>query len=570
MRVVENAVQFGTPVLLENLYEEIDPVFEPILQRLLFKQGGIYMIRLGDSVVEYSPSFQFYMTTKLRNPHYLPEVSVKVTLLNFMITPLGLQDQMLNVVVRTEKPELAAEKERLIITGAENANKLKECETKILHILSSSSGNILEDEKAIDTLKTSKVIADDISQKQAIAKVTEKEIDKTRSKYVTVAYRSQILYFLLSDLANIEPTYQYSLGWFIQLFEKSILSSEKSDQLETRLEILCDHFTYSLYCNVCRSLLEKDKLLFSFLLCIRILQGEGEIDGHEWHFLLTGGASNDLINPNPAKAWLSGKSWSELNALSSLPPFNDISEFFVEHLAAFKAIYDSAEAHLAPLPGRLNELGRFQKLLVLRSLRPDKLVLGIQDYVIEKLGDRFVSPPTFNLGACFEDSDCFTPIVFVLSAGADPMTNILKLSEDLNYSVDSISLGQGQGPKAEVMIQAAVEKQNERVWVVLQNCHLATSWMARLEKLVEDINASVGGNSSSGPSINQHFRLWLTTYPTADFPVAILQNSIKLTLEPPKGLRQNLLSSYKSDPISDTSFFNSVKRNGGVDFKKLL
>jgi len=52
-------------------------------------------IRLGDATIEYSDQFRFYITTKLRNPHYLPEVSVKVTLLNFMITPAGLSDQML-------------------------------------------------------------------------------------------------------------------------------------------------------------------------------------------------------------------------------------------------------------------------------------------------------------------------------------------------------------------------------------------------------------------------------------------------------------------------------------------
>ena len=57
--------------------------------------AGVDCIRLGDSTIEYSDRFRFYITTKLRNPHYLPEVSVKVTLLNFMITPAGLSDQML-------------------------------------------------------------------------------------------------------------------------------------------------------------------------------------------------------------------------------------------------------------------------------------------------------------------------------------------------------------------------------------------------------------------------------------------------------------------------------------------
>ena len=89
MRTLENAIQFGNPVLLENIGEELDPVLEPLLLKQTFKQGGVTCIRLGDSTIEYSAEFRLYITTKLRNPHYLPELSTKVTLLNFMITPEG-------------------------------------------------------------------------------------------------------------------------------------------------------------------------------------------------------------------------------------------------------------------------------------------------------------------------------------------------------------------------------------------------------------------------------------------------------------------------------------------------
>ena len=97
LRTLENAVQFGQPVLLENIGETLDGALEHLLLKQVFKQGGVMCIRLGDSTVEYSEHFRFYMTTKLPNPHYLPEVSVKVTLLNFMITPEGLEDQLLSL-----------------------------------------------------------------------------------------------------------------------------------------------------------------------------------------------------------------------------------------------------------------------------------------------------------------------------------------------------------------------------------------------------------------------------------------------------------------------------------------
>ena len=72
LRTLENAIQFGLPVLLENIGEELDPSLEPLLLKQIFKQGGVNYIRLGDSSIEFSDQFRFYITTALRNPHYLP------------------------------------------------------------------------------------------------------------------------------------------------------------------------------------------------------------------------------------------------------------------------------------------------------------------------------------------------------------------------------------------------------------------------------------------------------------------------------------------------------------------
>jgi dynein heavy chain len=126
MRTLENSIQFGSPLLLENVGEELDPSLEPLLLRSTFKQGGVEMIKLGDNIIEYSKDFRFYITTKLRNPHYLPEVATKVTLMNFMITPEGLEDQLLGIVVAKERPELEEERQALIITSAQNQRSLKE------------------------------------------------------------------------------------------------------------------------------------------------------------------------------------------------------------------------------------------------------------------------------------------------------------------------------------------------------------------------------------------------------------------------------------------------------------
>ena len=136
-----------------------------------------------------------YLTTRLRNPHYLPEVAVKVTLLNFMITLVGLQDQILNFVVLEERPDLAEKKVQLVLDGAANKKALEECENEILKVLSESKGNILEDESAINMLKESKRISNDIAAKQEVAAKTEVMIDEARSSYVPVAFKASVMFF---------------------------------------------------------------------------------------------------------------------------------------------------------------------------------------------------------------------------------------------------------------------------------------------------------------------------------------------------------------------------------------
>eukprot|EP00048_Salpingoeca_helianthica_P012917 m.190889 g.190889 ORF g.190889 m.190889 type:complete len:3952 (+) comp15437_c5_seq39:290-12145(+) len=555
LRSLENAVRFGSPCLLENVGVELDPALEPILLRQTFKQAGSTVIRLGDSVIPYHDDFKFYITTKLPNPLYTPEVSTKVVVINFTLSPSGLEDQMLGLVVARERPDLEEAKNALIINNAKMKAELKEIEDKILNLLNESKGSPVDDENLIEALDASKIKSAEIQAKVQIAEETERDIDITRSKYVPVAVRTQLLFFCTTDLARVDPMYQYSLEWFRSIFLNTIEKAELSDDVAQRTLNINNHFTFNLYNNVCRSLFERHKLLFSFLLCCRVLMNQNKIDMAEWRFLLSGGTATE-VHPNPAPEWLSDRAWQEFLNLSSLPKFSNFANDFKNHVANFKTIFDSTQPHREPLPEPwASTLDPFQKLLVIRCIRFDMMAPMLQDFVALNLGQRFIEPQTTALSVAFADSSPSVPLIFVLSPGTDPAADLYKFAEEMRFSkkLSAISLGQGQGPRAEAMLKSAMER---GTWVFFQNCHLAPSWMPTLERLIEGIDPG---------KVHRDFRLWLTSVPSPHFPVSILQNSAKMTVEPPRGVKANLLESFSA---FDDNYLNGCTKPD--EFRKLV
>lgn len=107
LRKMETAIQMGQPVLMENVEESIDAAIEPVLLKQTFKSAGTLMIKLGESSVEWSPHFKMYLTTKLRNPHYAPEICTKVSYTDLSLPPdITADTAILCLLVRWEAVNL--------------------------------------------------------------------------------------------------------------------------------------------------------------------------------------------------------------------------------------------------------------------------------------------------------------------------------------------------------------------------------------------------------------------------------------------------------------------------------
>jgi dynein heavy chain, axonemal len=213
-----SSLQDGSPFLIENMGETIEATLMPVVARQTFTRGKKKLIKLGDDEIELHPNFKLYLHTKLSNPHYPPEIQAETTLVNFTVTETGLEDQLLALVVRKERADLAEERAQLVQQNNEFQVKLVELENTILKKLAEAEGDITEDVALIESLEETKRVSTDIASKMEIAKKTTADIQKTSEKYRPVAARGSLLFFVMNSIFRLHSFYMFSLNAFVVTF----------------------------------------------------------------------------------------------------------------------------------------------------------------------------------------------------------------------------------------------------------------------------------------------------------------------------------------------------------------
>ncbi|BFI30788.1 dynein axonemal heavy chain [Marchantia polymorpha subsp. ruderalis] len=552
MRVMENALQKGLPVLLQDVYEEVDPALEPILARSYIQRGANFFIRLGDKELDYNFSFKLYITTKLANPHFPPEISTKTSIINFAVKESSLENQLLTLVVQKERPDLDKQRNELIVIVSTGKKTQIKCEDDILRLLATAEGNMLDNLELIATLDTSKETWEKVKESLEVAEITARKIEVASSAYKPCAERAALLYFILIELVLIDPMYQFSLEAYTELFLISIAKSAKSDNINERIKGLNEFHTYAVYKYTTRGLFGKHKLLLSLQICAKILMRIGEITSEEWGFFLKGGIVMDKATqiPNPFPNWINEEIWDNLTEITKIPPFENLLDSLKGDQVKWMDWYKNPEPEEIELPGDWEEkCSELQRMMLLRSFRMDRIIFSCTTYVSNFLGQKFVEPPPLDLGDSYGDSVPSSPLLFILSAGVDPTTGLRQFAtlKGMDNDFHAVALGQGQAPVAIKLINNASKSGG---WVFLANCQLMTSWLPALEKIISTLEKS---------KPNPGFRLWLSSVPTDKFPIGILQRSVKMTAEPPKGLRANLLRMYNT--VTEESFYKCKKQD---------
>uniref|UniRef100_A0A8D2M6S3 AAA+ ATPase domain-containing protein n=1 Tax=Zonotrichia albicollis TaxID=44394 RepID=A0A8D2M6S3_ZONAL len=529
---LEDSLSLGRSLLIEDIEEELDPVLDNILEKNFIKSGSAFKVKVGDKEVDVMNTFRLFITTKLPNPSFTPEINAKTSIIDFTVTMKGLENQLLRRVILTEKQELEAERIKLMEDVTSNKRKMKELEDNLLYKLSATKGSLVDDESLIGVLQTTKQTAAEIAVKLSVAAETEVKINTAQEEYRPVATRGSILYFLLTAMSMVNNMYQTSLAQFLKLFDQSIARSKKSPVPQKRISNIIEYLTFEIHSYSVRGLYENHKFLFTLLLALKIDIERGHVENREFQTLIRGGAALDLqaCPPKPSR-WILDMIWLNLVELNKLPQFENILNQIAHHDKQWKHWFDKDAPEEEIIPnGYSDSLDTFRKLLLIRSWCPDRTLSQARKYIASSLHEKYTEPVILNLRSTWEESDMRTPLICFLSMGSDPTDQINSLSRKLHLECRTISMGQGQEVHARKLVEASMEQGG---WVLLQNCHLGLEFM---EELLETLLTAEIQNDT--------FRVWITTEQHLKFPITLLQIAIKFTNEPPQGIRAGLKRTF--------------------------
>ena len=557
IRVVQLAIQSGHTVLIESCPEDIDATLNPVLSRAIIHRAGEEFIKLGSDEIIVNSNFKLLLQTKLSNPHYKPEIAAQCTLVNFIVTEKGLEDQLLALVIKKEKPELESERTSLVRAINDYMVSLTDLENELLERLSNAPDDILSDESLIEGLEKTKQTAIEIEQKVQQAKTKEIQINAARNEFALVASEGSWLFFLINQLHIIDHMYQFSLNAFNVFFHKAMVKAISAEEVSQRVINLRQSIRITIFTWVVRGLFETHKLILCAQLCFKLMSKNALHESFNplyFDYLIRGSKKTG----DKKLDWLTQGQWNALEYLTTLPGFEKLLTDIVSSPNRFKEWFNKARPEVAALPldwRKLDEKEPFKKLLILRALRQDRMTTALENYICNALpnGKDFIEGDAGKsfadiLYASFEDADTITPIFFILSPGADPIIVVEQLAKENHYYHDKfhrVALGEGQDITAMKVLDIAHKNGH---WVVLENIHLMPRWLPKLEKKLDDFN-----NEGS----HQDFRLFLSADPSKSIPIGILERSIKLTNEPPRGLKQNLKRAFASFNRDEFEFKDS-------------
>ncbi|PWN22869.1 putative cytoplasmic dynein heavy chain 2 [Microstroma glucosiphilum] len=551
VKSLESALRFGSPMLVSDA-EHFDPILNPVLNSEFRKTGGRVLIRLGPAEIDYNPNFHLVLATRASDQDWSPDICSRVTFCNFTTTRASLQNQCLDAVLKAERPDTDKKRTDLMKLQGEFRLRLRHLEKALLNALNESQGNILDDDKVIDTLETLKKEAAEVTAKVEETDSIIAEVEEVTNKYVPLAKACSSLFFIIDQLHLISHFYQFSLRFFLDIFEFVLLKNPRlagvTDAAQ-RMAILRDDLFLHVYKRTSRALAHQDHVMLATLLA-QVWAKEGDeaeaFEGEEFAFLLEGGdsvgsapvdlgaAANDLFDVEDRR---------KLAAFLKLPALRGVPTHIKDHVDDWQ-VFRSSNNPESDMPHFYNaddEVSPLRdcilRLLIVKCFRPDRIDQAMIKLNNVAFGSDFLSESVYDLQSLVKDEvTATTPVALCSVPGFDASYRVDTLVKSMDVRCTSIAMGSQEG--FTLADQAIATGARNGKWVLLKNVHLAPTWLSQLEKKLSGLNP------------HRDFRLFLTCETNPVIPINFLRASRILMNEPPPGLKASMLDLLRALPPS--------------------
>ncbi|OMJ92391.1 hypothetical protein SteCoe_4833 [Stentor coeruleus] len=525
----ELGVRFGKVIVVQEI-DRLEPMLFPLLRLDLIKQGPRFVVQIGDKQIDYNESFRLYLCTRDSSIEVPSNSRAVITFVNFTVTRSGLEGQLLSLILNHEQPELEKKKTEMLAREEHLKVQLADLEKELLEELATATGNILENKSLIESLNRTKTNSIEIGESLKKSQELQASVDRQREEYRPLASNGSTIFSSLQDLKKVNNMYQFSLVSFIKLFNKALLANVTSSSLAEKLEKLRRNLVKLIFVNVCRAIFKADILMFGLHFC-RFTKGD-LFEPNEWEFLKGEvAASGDAGRLFPL--WASEDRRDEFGMLAATLP-KVINYIQLDNNNIWEPWGKSGTCEKEFPSSVSSKMTSFQKLLLVKVLRPDRLESAMHLFVCEALGESDVSPPPLSLMDVYRNETIATePILFIVSPGSDPTKELEEFAEAVvgRDKFHQMAMGGGQNDEALKLLKECAHKGH---WLCLKNLHIVTGWLPLLEKELKIMKP------------NDSFRLWLTTEPHSKFPAILLQSSLKISYESPPGIKKNLQRTYLS------------------------
>ncbi|KZV92126.1 dynein heavy chain protein 1 [Exidia glandulosa HHB12029] len=536
LKVLESALRFGNPLLIQDV-EHLDPILNAVLNKEIRRTGGRVLIRLGNQDIDFSPAFTMFLTTRDPSVEFSPDICSRVTFVNFTMTRSSLQSQSLDQVLKVERPDTERKRTDLMKVQGEFRLRLRTLEKLLLQALNESTGNILDDDKVIDTLETLKREAAEITRKVEETDVVMKEVEQVTAEYLPLAQACSAIFFILEQLNLVNHFYQFSLRFFLDIFDYVLLQNphlKGVSDYQQRRDILLSDLLLTVYQRTSRALFHRDHVVLAVLLAQVKLRGVEDVSEELEALLETGGsiASTTTVY----STLLSPDQKQRLSLASHNPLFKPVLEHLSANESEWEKFISSANPEScipSPWDPSSPTVSSARSMLLIKTFRPDRLLEALSHFVDSVFQSDISAESAPDLQAMVQNEvPPATPVALVSVIGHDASYRVENLVKATGSKLNSVAMGSEEGfSLAEQAISLAARQGS---WVLLKNVHLAPAWLGQLEKRLQSLNPS------------RAFRLFLTMEANPVIPVNILRQSRIVVEEPPPGIKANLRDSLKS------------------------